>query len=109
MIVNCNRRLFDVYIGRPGNGQNDSPFGNPVVAGRKCLVCGQIHAKHETLGCYRTYLYTRTEKDPDFRSQVLSLRGKTLGCFCPGPSGLTLEDDICCHGQIILAWLKENT
>ena len=98
-VVNLYREEFGIYIGRPGKGQ-DGYFGNPVVVGEQCPVCGQIHVKPgETLVCYREYLQWRVDHDPEFRVNLQNLRGKTLGCFCkPRP----------CHGDVIVEWLEEN-
>ena len=105
-MVNCRHRLYDVYIGRSGHGE-DGYFGNPIQVGRKCPQCGQRHTQgYETLPCYASYLRERVELDLEFRRRLVELKGKTLGCFCPGPSGLTLDDQLCCHGQVILAWLE---
>lgn len=109
MVVNARKRQFDVYIGRKGHG-HDGYFGNPVRVGQTCGLCHQIHQHgYETLPCYASYLRDRVKRDPEFKQRLLELKGKTLGCFCPGPSGLTLDDPLCCHGQVILAWLEGTT
>jgi hypothetical protein len=91
-IVNLYKSKYDVYIGRRGKG-NDGYFGNPVIIGRKCPVCSKIHDDGgATLPCYEQYVRSRINTDPEFRSRVKALKGKTLGCFCkPKP----------CHGDIL--------
>lgn len=99
---------FDVYIGRAGRGF-DGRFGNPYPVGQTCSRCGERHARGgDTLGCFRACLVDRAQRDPGWRNELLALRGKTLGCFCAPPGGLTAEDELRCHGQIILRWLDEQ-
>jgi ribonuclease HII len=85
-----------VYIGRPGQGLA-GPWGNPIVAGRPCLVCKDTHAlPGDTLGCYRRWLRWKLRKDPNWARQFYALRGSTLVCFCaPTP----------CHGHVMAEFL----
>jgi hypothetical protein len=88
-VVNLYKEPYDVYIGRPGKGQ-DGYFGNPFRVG----VDGPSEV---VLGLYRQYLELRTKEEPEFLRRILELRGKTLGCFCkPKP----------CHGDVILEFLE---
>ena len=75
-----------VYIGR------GSPFGNPFVIGKD-------GTREEVLEKYRVYFYERIARDSKFKMMVLSLRGKTLGCFCKPKL---------CHGDIIKEYLDNN-
>ncbi len=80
--VNIRTDKYDVFIGRPGKDL-DGPFGNPFRAG-------------PALTRFREYFLERVASDPDYRAQVLALRGKRLGCFCkPKP----------CHGDIMAEWI----
>jgi hypothetical protein len=80
-VVNMHTTTCDVAIDR------SSVFGNPFKAG----------TREEKIALYRKYFWNRVERDPDFRSAVLELRGKRLGCWCsPKP----------CHGMIIVEWLE---
>jgi hypothetical protein len=73
------------YIGR------GSPFGNPFRIG----VGG---TREEVIEKYRRYFYARIAEDKQFKEDVLSLKGKILGCFCkPLP----------CHGDIVVEYLDE--
>jgi hypothetical protein len=94
--VNLRREAYDVYIGRAGRG-SDGTFGNPCALGRPCPECGSVHMDGgSTLACYKGYLERRLASDPAFRSAMLELRGKRLGCFCkPAP----------CHGDVLAQWL----
>jgi hypothetical protein len=91
-VVNLHRESYDVYIGRPGQGQA-GPFGNPCKVRSRCPQCGATHEEpSSTLPCYRTYLCGRLADDPDFATMLRRLQGRTLGCFCsPNP----------CHGDAI--------
>ena len=87
-VVNIYKEPFDVYIGRAGKGK-DGYFGNPFP-----LLKGE--ERGSTLDNYKKYFFERIEKDIEFKEKILSLRGKTLGCFCkPKP----------CHGDIIKEYL----
>ena len=78
-VVNCRKHDFDVFIGRPG------PFGNPHVLGK-------TDSRVEIIKKYRAYLAERVASDVEFKTALLALRGKRLGCFC-APA--------LCHGHVI--------
>jgi hypothetical protein len=88
-VVNLYKEPYDVYIGRPGKGLNGY-FGNPVRL--------QSHeSRGSTLSRFREYFFARLEQDPEFKANIMTLKGKTLGCFChPNP----------CHGDIIADYLN---
>lgn len=101
-VVNLRKEPHDVYIGRK-SGRHLGKWGNPVIRGRVCPVCGGVHHDNESIvKCYKRWLWHRIQKDPDFRKDVRGLAGKTLGCFCkPKP----------CHGDVLAAacaWLIEQ-
>ncbi|MFQ5351650.1 MAG: DUF4326 domain-containing protein, partial [Candidatus Binatia bacterium] len=98
-VVNLRKEPYDVYIGRAGRGESGL-FGNPVVIGRRCPFCAEVH--HDggsTLPCYRRYLAKRTATDQYFLQELWKLVVRvqetgnlTLGCFCkPKP----------CHGDVL--------
>lgn len=90
-VVNIHKDAYDVYIGRAGKGQ-DGYFGNPfkLKEGSK---------KGSTIGLYRDYFHKRMLNDPEFKQKILSLKGKTLGCFCK-------PND--CHGDVIAEYLNNG-
>ncbi len=72
---------YDVYIGR------GSPFGNPYEIGKH-------GTREEVIASYRNHLFYQIDNyQIDFKL-LLSLEGKTLGCYCP--TGLP------CHGYVII-------
>lgn len=85
-VVNLRTSTFDVYIGRAGHGK-DGFFGNPYNG----------PSREENIKNFKKYFYDRLQKDVNFKYKVLSLKDKTLGCFCkPKP----------CHGDIIVDYIK---
>ena len=89
-VVNLRKEAYDVYIGRAGKGQSGY-FGNPFPL--------QQYGAKRCLQLYRDHFYRRLNLDPDFKRNVLALRGKILGCFCaPGP----------CHGHVIVRYVDAN-
>lgn len=88
-VINLYKQNHDVYIGRAGNGR-DGYFGNPFP-----LRAGE--ERGSTLEKYREYFLKRLETDSEFKEKVLSLQGKTLGCFC-SPNA--------CHGDIIAEYVN---
>jgi hypothetical protein len=92
VVVNLRRDEYDVYVGRPGKGMSGY-FGNPVRRGSPCPECEALHqTRGSTLDCFEAYARRRIERDPEYRSRVLALWGKRLGCFCK-PSR--------CHGDTL--------
>lgn len=108
MVVNLYKDQYDIYIGRAGKGQ-DGYFGNPILVGEYCKCCRQVHnTPGSTVECYRLYFLHRIKTDPEFKTRVLELRGKRLGCFCAPKGGFQATDMIRCHGQIIEQWLEKQ-
>lgn len=88
LVVNIHhRKPFDIYIGRPGKGQQ-SIWGNPFVLGKD-------GTREEVIAKYRAYILSR----PDLLAQLPSLRGKRLGCFCAPRS---------CHGDVLVELLNRT-
>lgn len=97
-VVNIRRDAFDVYIGRAGHGQ-DGYYGNPyrLIPGRS------REAQRDMLDRFREYFLRRVTNDAAFRSAVIKLRGKRLGCFCVRADGSGE-----CHGKIIKEFLDSE-
>jgi hypothetical protein len=86
-VVNLRTDGFDTYVGRAGHGY-DGYFGNPY----RVEEYGS-----QAISLFRAYFLKRVDSDPDFRSKVLALQGKRLGCFC-APSR--------CHADVIAEWVN---
>lgn len=93
-VVNLRYQPYDVYIGRPGKGQ-DGYYGNPHFIGF-CPYCKRYHNREDCLEKYREYFYNRLQTDVIFKERILALKGQTLGCFC--------KPDLC-HGDVIAHYL----
>ena len=85
-VVNIYRDPYDVYIGRAGKGQ-DGYFGNYAPAGTRDFQ----------IAWFEKHFEKRIRTDPEYRSKILKLRGKRLGCFCSPKS---------CHGDVIANYLN---
>jgi hypothetical protein len=83
-VVNVKDSFYEVYIGRP------SIVGNPYKIG----VDG---TREEVIQKYKEYFNDKILNDRHFRLYILSLMGKTLGCYCKPLS---------CHGDIIANFLN---
>lgn len=99
VVVNIKTEPCDVYIGRnkktgkfgPGDPTGEGYFGNPYSMQHNC--------RENAIKMYRTYFALKIV-DPEFKSKIESLRGKSLGCYCaPLP----------CHGDVIKEWLDGRT
>lgn len=97
IVVNIRHDRYDVYIGRPGRGE-DGYFGNPFRVGHVCQRCGQFHATAgSTKPCFDAYFNERMWRDTEYYRRVVALKDKKLGCFCKPYSW--------CHGDTIREWL----
>lgn len=83
-VHNKYKEKYDVYIGRP------TIFGNPYEIGKD-------GNREDVVNKYRKYFTERIQTDMSFRRQVLTLRGKRLGCFCKPKE---------CHGDVICEYLN---
>lgn len=87
--VNIYKEPYDVYCGRAGKGK-DGYFGNPFKLKNE-------DSRDFVLRQYRAYFYDRLDTDPEFKSKILELKGKRLGCFCKPKD---------CHLDIIVEYLN---
>lgn len=92
--VNVNKgSRCDVYVGR------GTPFGNPYAIGDVDAEGKKID-RDEAIRLYREHFYQKLQIDPNFKKQVLALKGKVLGCHCV---------PLRCHTEIIIEFLdKQN-
>ena len=50
--------------------------------------------------CYEAYLEERLLEET-FLANFLKLEGLELVCFCAGPEGLSIDDPLKCHAQVV--------
>ena len=80
IVVNKKVEPYDIYIGR------GSVWGNP-------FYIGHDGTREQVIELYRRHLWKQIQSGEITKEQLLSLRGKRLGCFCkPLP----------CHGDVIV-------
>lgn len=91
-VVNLFKEPYDVYIGRKGKG-HDGYFGNPFR-----IVDGERGSTKEK---FTEYFNERIKTDILFKSRVLELKGKRLGCFCKQP-----HKEVWCHGDVYVEYLE---
>jgi hypothetical protein len=84
-VVNIHKNDYDVLIMRP------SIFGNPFRLGPK-------DSRHEVLKKYRVWLAEKVKTDEVFKTQLLALKGKRLGCCC---------SPMACHGHVIAEMVED--
>lgn len=94
-VVHCKKEAFDVYIGR-GHG---SVWGNP-------FKIGDDGDRDDVIEKYKNWL-VYGEGRPLLR-RLGELEGQTLGCWCASQGGVTVEDELICHGQILLKLLEHR-
>ena len=76
---------FDVYIGR------GTPWGNPFAIGVEGMTREDVIAKYEE------YFKEKILGDEVRRKEILSLKGKILGCHCK---------PLACHGDVIASYIN---
>jgi len=86
-VVHIRRDAYNLYIGR------GSIWGNPFRS-------GPDGDRHEVLAKYKEYLLRGEGRH--LLERIGEHEGKTLGCFCSGPRGLTTHDETRCHGQLLI-------
>lgn len=81
-VVHCKKEEYDVYIGRP------SKWGNPFTIGKD-------GTREEVIEKYKMYILNNPSL---LISMHLSLKGKTLGCWCKPKA---------CHGDVLVKLIEE--
>ena len=79
-VVNKYKEDYDVYIGR------GSKWGNPFVIGRD-------GDRYEVVEKYKQYLKKQIKNGEVTKTDLQSLAGKRLGCFCKPKK---------CHGDVLV-------
>jgi len=93
-------RYVRIFIGKGDNKKrfelNDTKWGNPYKVGTE----KGKYSLEESLKLYKKHITKKIEEDPEYYD-LGELREKNLGCFC--------DQDAKCHGDILLALIKEHT
>jgi hypothetical protein len=91
---------YDVYIGRAGKGKSGY-FGNPhTLGGVYCEACKGFHDRNGAIEAFKKDFYKRISIDEVFKTRVLELKDKVLGCFCKQATY-----DVACHGDVYVEYL----
>lgn len=96
-MVNKDLERFDVYIGR------GSKFGNPFS-----IYTGE-YTLEESMFAFEYEISKKLILDKEFRSDVLALRGKKLGCSCKKcrtDQEAFATDTTECHGEFFANFLN---
>lgn len=90
----------DVYVGR------GSPWGNPFVArGMAARSKYSVTEVDDPLDAYETHV----RDDEYLMSQLHTLRGKTLGCFCVrAGTAQPKRGHERCHAQVLVRLVAED-
>ena len=91
----------NIYIGRAGivfiDGERfpktASPFCNPFKLNKE-------GTREDVIQKFKTYIVEKINQDPNFKQQLYSLRGKTLGCWCKPEQ---------CHGDVLVECIEQYT
>lgn len=99
VVVNIRKEEYDIYGGRPGNGIQYAPYGNPHAVGEKCKICGVVHKRGEAIPLFEEYFYS--EQGIELRELVEKniKPGMRIGCFCKPKK---------CHCDIIADYVNNG-
>lgn len=93
-----DERKCSVFIGRP------SKWGNRW-SHLKNAYAEYVPNRKEAIEKYRVWILNNKE----LMSDLESLRGQTLGCFCCNSDEVRPSDPYVCHGQVLLELLKKTS
>ena len=87
VVVNIRYSKYDVLIDRT------TIFGNPFQEWK--------YGREECIRKFELYFWSRIERDPAWKAEVLKLKGKVLGCWCKQP-----DREVACHGDVYADYLN---
>ena len=92
-VVHCNKKPYDIYIGRP------SKWGNPYThhADKETLAEHVVSSREEAIAKYKEYILAK----PELLKDLDELEDKVLGCWCMPDDG-SFPIPYVCHGQVLL-------
>ncbi len=80
-----------VFVNKKRYPPSSSKFANPFKIGKD-------GTREEVIIKYRNHITNKVENDKSFKDELLSLKGKKLGCWCH-----PLE----CHGDILVELIEK--
>jgi len=86
---------YNIYIGKKSEEQ-DGYFGNPFDT-KVAQMLDVPFTREWSIEMYRNHFEIQIQCNPKFKSRILELKGKRLGCFC---------SPLMCHGNIIADYLN---
>ena len=84
LVVNLKTDPYDVYIGRPGQGQ-EGPWGNP-------FKISEHGGRIAVIEKYQHWLNERIRQGAVTETELAQLASRTLGCYCAPQA---------CHGHVL--------
>lgn len=95
VVVNMKYQPYDVRCDRT------SIFGNRIALGRPCPRCKKRHTRDATaVECTAVDIYQRLRNDLKWRTAVIALDQKRLGCHCKPRF---------CHVDLLVAFVEAYT
>lgn len=92
----------NIYIGRAhGCFVNKKPYPekDSIFANRFSV---KKYGLYECLKLYVNNLLDKMDKNEDLYHELMSLKGKNIGCWCVGSKFCSeITEDFICHGQIL--------
>jgi hypothetical protein len=82
MVVNCHKKPYDVFVGRP------SKWGNP-------FVIGTDGTREEVIAKYEKWIVDQ----PELMSSLHELKSQILGCHCAPKK---------CHGDVLVRLSRQQ-
>jgi hypothetical protein len=101
-VVHRRRERFDVLIDRT------TPWGNPYSAKPSTLARFRVGTDAEAIAGFNGWARTSSEPRAAWiRAHLDEVLGKVLGCWCAPLGGVTADDPLVCHGQILARMAAE--
>ena len=88
--VNLRQEPFDIYIGRGNRYGQKGIYGNPYFRNNQ--------NREAAIAKYVPYITDKLMQNTAFLLEFLTLKDKTLGCFCKPKH---------CHGEVLISILND--
>lgn len=95
LVVHCQEKPYDIYIGRP------SVWGNPFSHKSGTVARYRVSTVEEAVRRYEEYIRAK----PGLMALAkTSLKGKVLGCWCKS----SRTPNALCHGDVLVKIANEE-